>query len=111
MNTSLITYNFTATVTLFPTGNGGRKKPVFNHYRPSFSFNTLNHVSGEMSFPDKGELRPGGTAIADVKLLPSKHIRTNLKAGDSFTMLEGDKVIGTGVISKVKHETSELTYA
>ena len=100
----LTSYNFTATLSLFPTENGGRKTPVYNHYRPSFAFNSVNQFSGEVSFPELDELSPGGTTVAYVKLLPSKHIRHNLKAGDSFTILEGAKIIGTGVIQNIEEE-------
>jgi elongation factor Tu len=99
-----ITYSFTATISLFPTENGGRKKPVYDHYRPSFSFSTLKQFSGEISFPDSKELEPGGTATALIKLLPSRHIRQNLKSGDAFTLLEGDKIVGTGVIQQIEQE-------
>jgi translation elongation factor EF-Tu-like GTPase len=99
-----ITYSFTATLSLFPTENGGRKKPVYDHYRPSFSFSTLKHFSGEISFPTLKELQPGNTATAIIKLLPSRHIRQNLKSGDAFTILEGDKIVGTGVIQQIEQE-------
>jgi len=100
-------YNFVATLSLFPTENGGRKKPVYDHYRPSFAFNTVNTVnqfSGEVSFPNLDELRPGGTATANIKLLASRHISQKLKSGDSFTILEGDKIVGTGVILEIEQE-------
>jgi len=32
----LTAYHFTAVLSLFSTENGGRKKPVFDHFRPSF---------------------------------------------------------------------------
>jgi translation elongation factor EF-Tu-like GTPase len=109
MKSLLITYNFTAILSLFPTENGGRKKPVYDHYRPSFSFNTVNHISGEISFPNLIELLPGGTTTAVVKLLPSKHIRQNLKSGDAFTILEGENVVGTGVIQEIQHSDKVLS--
>jgi translation elongation factor EF-Tu-like GTPase len=98
------TYNFTAILSLFPTENGGRKRPVYNHYRPSFSFGTKIQFSGEVSFPGLEELQPGGTTTANVKLLSSRHIRQNLKSGDPFTILEGDKIVGTGVIQEIQQE-------
>lgn len=104
MTTFRTAYNFTAILSLFPTENGGRKKPVYNNFRPSFSFNSVNHVSGEISFPEQDELRPGDTAEAIVKILPSKHVRQHLKNGDSFTILEGSKIIGSGVIQKINQE-------
>src|SRR5579872_3823518 len=99
-----IAYNFTAILSLFPTENGGRKKPVYNHYRPSFVFSTHQHFSGEISFVNRQELQPGETANVVVKLLPSRHIRQNLKSGDSFTIVEGDKIVGSGVIQRIEQE-------
>jgi elongation factor Tu len=98
----LTMYSFTAILSLFPTDQGGRKRPVYDNYRPSFSFNSVNHFSGEVSFPDLDVLNPGQTATAMVKLLPSKHISQHLKIGDSFTVLEGQKVVGTGVIQEIE---------
>jgi elongation factor Tu len=97
-------YNFTALLSLLPTENGGRKRPVYDHYRPSFSFSTANQFSGEISITDTKELKPGGTANVEVKLLPSRHIPQKLKRGDSFTILEGDRVVGTGVIQNIMDE-------
>ena len=98
----LVAYRFTAILSLLPTENGGRKKPVYDHYRPSFSFNTANQISGEISFPEQDELKPGDTSRALIKLLPAKHIRRNLKVGDSFTILEGEKIVGIGIIEQVQ---------
>ena len=104
MTANRTAYHFKAILSLFPTVNGGRKKPVYDHYRPSFSFGSSNYFSGEVSFIDLDELEPGGTAIANIKLLPSRNIRQNLKSGDSFTILEGDKIVGTGVIREIQDE-------
>lgn len=106
--TNLIAYNFIAILTLLPTENGGRKRPVFDSYRPSFSFSSKNLISGEISFPHCDILVPGSTAIANIKLLPSRHIRQNLKSGDSFTILEGNKLVGTGVIQNILEETKDI---
>lgn len=97
----LITYNFTAILSLFPTELGGRKKPVYDNYKPSFSFNSRNHVSGEISFTESKELKPGESATVTVKLLPSRVLRHNLKSGDSFSIHEGAKVIGSGIIQRI----------
>jgi elongation factor Tu len=98
---SEITYKLEATITLFPREHGGRSKPVYSGYRPSFAFNTLQHYSGEVLLIGKDELRPGQTSRARIKLLPARTLRRNLKPADSFTITEGNKPIGTGVIEKV----------
>lgn len=94
--------SFTDILSLFPTEKGERKRPIYDNYRPSFSFNSINHFSGEISFPGLDELKPGETATAKVKLLPSKHVSHHLKVGDSFSLLEGRKVVGTGVIQEIE---------
>jgi len=92
------TYNLTAKITLFPTDKGGRKRPVYSGYKPLFSFNTEKHYCGEVELLDKSELNPGETSNVFIKLLPAKSIRKNLKRNDAFTITEGNKTIGTGVI-------------
>ncbi len=99
---SEIIYNLKATITLFPTEQGGRKKPVYNGYKPSFSFNTENHYSGEIKLTDRDELYPGETSKASIKLLPARTIRKNLKEKDAFSITEGNKTIGSGIITNVK---------
>lgn len=102
-----IAYNFSALLSLLPTENGGRKRAVYDHYRPSFSFSTTNHVSGEITFVGRHELQPGETAAIEVKLLSSRYVPAKLKSGDPFTIVEGDKVVGTGVIREIllEHRT------
>jgi len=92
----------TALLSLFPTEKGGRKRPVYSHYRPSFSFNTKMHFCGEISFLNKEEVLPGETVVASVKLLPARHIRSNLKRGDAFAILEGNNIVGSGVIQSIE---------
>ena len=99
---SEVTYNLTAKISLLPTEMGGRKKPVFTGYKPSFSFNSLQHYSGEIHLLRKQQLRPGGSAIAVIKLLPARTIRKTLKPNDAFTITEGSKTVGSGIIEKVK---------
>jgi elongation factor Tu len=100
---SNLAYNLKATITLFPTEQGGRKKPVYTGYRPSFAFNTEKHYSGEIKLIARKELQPGQTSKAYIKLLPAKTIRKNLKPADAFSINEGNKTIGSGVIEEVDH--------
>lgn len=86
---------------MFPLKNGGRKTPVFSGYRPSFAFNTEKHYSGEISLIGRKRLRPGETSKALIRLLPARTIRKNLKPSDAFTITEGDKAVGIGLIEKI----------
>jgi elongation factor Tu len=105
---SEITYSFRAKITLLPTRDGGRKKPIFSGYRPAFVFNTQKQYSGEVLLIDKQELNPGETTQAEIKLLPARTIRRNLHINTAFTLVEGSKIIGDGTIIKevLKKETA-----
>ena len=95
---SEITYDLTAKISLFPTEMGGRKKSVASGYKPSFSFNSLQHYTGEIHLINITELKPGYTGLAVIKLLPARTIRKNLKPNAALTITEGSKTIGSGII-------------
>ena len=105
---SEITYKLNAFITLLPTEEGGRKKPVFSGYKPSLVFNTHKHYSSEIELLNIQELKPGESAMVVIKLLPARTIRKNLQINDAFTLTEGSKAIGNGIIIKEvnKKETS-----
>jgi translation elongation factor EF-Tu-like GTPase len=96
-----ITYDLRAKISLLPTEMGGRKKPVANGYKPSFAFNSSQHFSGEIRLVRKKILNPGDSAVAVIKLLPARNLRKNLKPNDAFTITEGNKTVGSGIIEKV----------
>ena len=105
--TSEITYSFRAHLTLLPTKNGGRKKSVFSGYRPSFVFNSQKQYCGEIELIEKEELKPGETSLIQVNLLPARTIRKNLHVDTPFTIVEGNKTVGRGLIVQeiLKKET------
>ncbi|RYY86832.1 MAG: hypothetical protein EOO15_13425 [Chitinophagaceae bacterium] len=98
---SEITYTIRAKINLLPPELGGRKKPVYSGYRPSFAFNTKQHYSGEIKLLDREELLPGNSALVRISLLPAKTLRKGLKQSDAFTIMEGNRVVGSGVIDGV----------
>ena len=102
MKHSKITYSIVALLTLLPTEKGGRQKPVYTGYKPSFAFNTIMQFSGEIELLKKEELSPGDFAEVRIRMMPSSHIRQSLKEGDTFSILEGNKIVGTGIIREVK---------
>jgi translation elongation factor EF-Tu-like GTPase len=61
-------YKFRARITLFRTDMGGRRNPVYNGYKPSFAFNTVNHYSGQIELIGNEELRPGQSSLAHIQL-------------------------------------------
>ncbi|MFP5042452.1 hypothetical protein [Parasediminibacterium sp. JCM 36343] len=106
MITHKITYNLTAILPLLPTSHGGKKRHVFNNFRPSFSFGSKQHFSDEISFPDIDELQAGNSATVKINLLPSRHISENLKSGVMFKIFEGEKVVGMGIINSIDNKSN-----
>jgi len=98
---SEIAYDIAALLTLLPTEKGGRQKPVYTGYKPSFAFNTVMQFSGEIELLTKEELSPGELADVRIRMMPSSHIRQSLKQGDTFSILEGNKIVGTGIIREI----------
>ena len=98
---SRITYNLKATVSLLPTAFGGRENPVQSGYKPSFGFNTANHYCGQIDLLEVDTLLPGETGSVEIKLLPAKTLRKNLKEFDAFCITEGNKPVGTGYLTEV----------
>jgi|HubBroStandDraft_1064217.scaffolds.fasta_scaffold1031541_1 elongation factor Tu len=95
------TYTLKAKITLYNTGMGGRKKPVYSGYRPSFAFNTSKHYSGEIQLIGNEELKPGHSSLATIRLLPSSTLIKHLKHNDEFIITEGNHAVGDGVIEEV----------
>ncbi len=102
---SELTYTLKARITLHETKSGGRKNPVYSGYRPSFAFTGVIHYAGEIRLIGTHELKPGQSSFATIRLLPARTFTSGLKNNDTFTINEGDRAIGTGVIENVKVES------
>src|ERR1700744_3936830 len=98
---STTTYNITGIITLFPTEMGGRRNAIQSGYRPSFGFNTEKQYSGMIELLGRERLQQGQTAKVKIQLLPAKTIRKDLKRSDAFSIWEGSKIVGTGIIEEV----------
>jgi elongation factor Tu len=88
---------FKGAVYLLSKEEGGRHTPFFSGYKPQFFFKTTN-VTGEVCLPDGIEMvMPGDNAAVAVSLdKPAA-----LDIGSHFTIREGGKTIGSGVITEV----------
>ena len=110
---SEITYNLKAYITLLPTEQGGRKKSIFSGYKPSLVFNSSKHFCSEVELLENEELKPGQSMMVSIKLLPARTIPKTLQINDSFTLNEGNKAIGNGIIlyEVIKKENSVPAFA
>ncbi len=94
--------DFTATLIYYTTEQGGRKTFAQTGYRPQLKFSfATNQTSGMQHFIGKEIVSPGDTVDAEITML-SPHLFYNcLTVGTQFEFREGDKIIGTGIITAI----------
>jgi elongation factor Tu len=89
--------DFTAEVYMLDMGEGGRAKPFPSHYQPQFYFRRMD-VKGSISFPGGREIAmPGDNLSITVKLIAL----TVIEEGLHFTIHEGGKTLGFGVVTSI----------
>ena len=88
---------FTAEVYVLSKDEGGRHKPFFNGYKPQFYFKTTD-VTGDITLPSGTEMvMPGDTVNLTVKLIAPIALEDKQK----FTIREGGRTVGAGVVTKI----------
>jgi len=88
---------FTAEVYVLSKDEGGRHKPFFNGYKPQFYFKTTD-VTGDITLPTGTEMvMPGDTVNLTVKLIAPIALEDKQK----FTIREGGRTVGAGVVTKI----------
>ena len=88
---------FEAEVYVLSKEEGGRHTPFTNNYRPQFYFRTTD-VTGTIELSaDKQMVMPGDNANFRVKLIAPIAMQEGLK----FSIREGGKTVGAGVVTKV----------
>jgi translation elongation factor EF-Tu-like GTPase len=94
--------DFKAELQYFTAEQGGRKTAAFTNYFPQvkFSFNK-NSGGGKQNFINKQVVNPGEDVIAEITLLDSQWCNNKLKTGLKFDIIEGPKIVGTGIILEI----------
>jgi len=88
---------FTAEVYVLSKEEGGRHKPFFNGYKPQFYFKTTD-VTGDIVLPAGTEMvMPGDTVNLTIKLIAPIALEDKQK----FTIREGGRTVGAGVVTKI----------
>ncbi|KNC85073.1 elongation factor Tu [Sphaeroforma arctica JP610] len=88
---------FQAEVYVLTKDEGGRHTPFVNNYRPQMYFRTAD-TTCSVTLPEGTEMvMPGDNTSLTVELIKSAPIDLGMR----FTMREGNKTIGTGVVTKV----------
>jgi elongation factor Tu len=88
---------FEAEVYVLKKEEGGRHTPFFSNYRPQFFFRTAD-ITGNIQLKAGTEMvMPGDNTAIDIELISP----VALEAGMKFSIREGGRTIGAGVVSKV----------
>lgn len=89
----------TAIVTLTQTQAGGRISAIADGYRPHVRLSGIDGFAS-VKLGANETLAPGMTRNVEVVMVGSAAFVDAIAEGKSFTMHEGPKVVGSGVISR-----------
>jgi elongation factor Tu len=89
--------SFQAEVYILTKEEGGRHTPFFTNYRPQFYFRTTD-VTGIVKLKEGVEMiMPGDNAELDIELITPIAMDQGLR----FTIREGGRTVGSGVVAKI----------
>ena len=88
---------FKSEVYVLSKDEGGRHTPFFANYRPQFYFRTTD-VTGTVELPEGTEMvMPGDNVALGVKLIAP----IAMDVGQRFTIREGGRTVGSGIVSGI----------
>jgi elongation factor Tu len=89
--------DFKSEVYVLSKDEGGRHTPFFGNYRPQFYFRTTD-VTGTVDLPEGTEMvMPGDNVALGIKLIAP----IAMDVGQRFTIREGGRTVGAGVVSEI----------
>ncbi|MDN4494027.1 elongation factor Tu [Ureibacillus aquaedulcis] len=89
---------FKAEVYVLSKEEGGRHTPFFSNYRPQFYFRTTD-VTGVINLPEGVEMvMPGDNIEMNVELISP----IALEEGTKFSIREGGRTVGAGVVASIQ---------
>ena len=93
------TTSFTASIYLLTQAEGGRRTPIFSGYTPQFNFAASGIIQGTVTLPSSTDMAmPGSTTDGVTITLKSS---TVLSVGTTFSIYEGEAIVGTGIITGI----------
>lgn len=94
--------DFVAELTFPPATNGGPNTAHHSGYRPQLMFDFSPHqTSGRQIYLKKYTALPGESVTAMIKMASPNLFYGMLRAGQAFQFLEGDTLIGSGVVIEI----------
>ena len=90
--------DFKSEVYVLSKDEGGRHTPFFANYRPQFYFRTTD-VTGTIELPEGTEMvMPGDNVALGIKLIAP----IAMDVGQRFTIREGGRTVGAGVVAEIQ---------
>jgi elongation factor Tu len=90
--------DFQSEVYVLSKDEGGRHTPFFANYRPQFYFRTTD-VTGTIELPEGTEMvMPGDNVALGIKLIAP----IAMDVGQRFTIREGGRTVGAGVVASIE---------
>ncbi|KAG8840154.1 translation elongation factor Tu [Serendipita sp. 411] len=93
---------FLAQIYALTKDEGGRYAPFHNGYRPQLFIRTAD-VTATLNFPE-GTPDPDEKMVVpgdNIELAITVHTDIALEEGSRFTLREGGKTVGTGIVTKI----------
>lgn len=104
------THDIEAEVYALTTAEGGRQNPLLSGYRPNHNFGKNGHLNDGMhEYPDGGRIELGRSGRVLIWLLCPDENYGLLTVGDTFTVQEGNRIVGRGKITALPNSKLEKT--
>lgn len=94
-----------ARITFFSAAEGGRRTPACSGYRPNHDFGLPGELNDAMhEYPGDGSVEPGAETTALLWLLSPERQTGRLYVGLRFTVQEGNRIVGRGVVAALRND-------
>jgi len=90
-----------AQISFLPTEHGGRQSAARSGYRPTHNFGLSWLSDAAHEYIDRESAAPGETVHANMWFLAPEYQEHRLHPGFTFTVQEGSRIVGHGVVTRV----------
>jgi translation elongation factor EF-Tu-like GTPase len=96
-----------AEIMFIPAEQGGRNSAAITGYRPSHDFGSGGMLDAAHEYIGCQSVAPGQTTRANMWFLAPLYQEDSLCPGMEFTVREGERVVGYGIVIKIIHKASQ----
>lgn len=105
-----VPHDLEAEVHALPSSESGRKTPFLSGYRACHDFGKVGHLNDGMhEYPEHDRIDLGTRGRALIWLLAADENFGLLSVGDSFTVQDGNRIVGQGKITAIRNALLQKT--